>query len=171
MRTLAHALIQKRFVEKGDTTRLIVLPVPESGLPDTLVEAGQPVTLDLLSGRPVNLTLGEKGLEADLCFAGPPVHCTFPWEAVLATQDTSGTLVQTMVVTIATVMEDSSLQATEPMAEETASMVSNPSTTPPKMALIKNGDSEEATQEQEQERKRPSLRVVPSPDSPDETST
>lgn len=110
MRTLAHALVQQRFVDRGETTRIVVMPLPDSGLPNHLIKAGQPVPLDLLAGKPVHLELDDIELGADLCFQGPPIRCTFPWESVIAVQDKSGTLIQTLVVTVATVMEDKSIQ-------------------------------------------------------------
>ena len=115
MRTLAHSLVERRYVEQGKTTRIVVVPHRESGLPDSLIEAAQPVPLDLLAGRPVNLELDDQGLSADICFAGPPVRCSFPWESVVAVQDGSGSLVQTLIVTVATVMEDRSVR---PVAQE-----------------------------------------------------
>jgi stringent starvation protein B len=114
MRTLAHALIHGRYVERGETTRIVVVPMADSGLPQQLVEAATPVPLDILAGRPTNLELGDAGLSVDLCFSGPPVRCSFPWEAVVAVQgpgDGGGVaLVQTLVVTVATVMEDHTLR-------------------------------------------------------------
>jgi hypothetical protein len=117
MRTLAHALIQRRYVERGETTRIVVLPVPDCGLPQRLVDGGQPVPLDILAGRPTNLVLDDDGISVDLCFGGPAVRCRFPWEAVMAVQgaddadvDVSGKLLQTLVVTVATVMEDHSVR-------------------------------------------------------------
>jgi len=109
MHTLARNLIHDRYVEKGETTRIVVLPLPQSGLPSQLVEAKQPVPLDLLADRPVNLQLTDEGMAADLCFAGPPQRCYFPWETVIAVQDSTGELIQTVVVAMALVMEDNSL--------------------------------------------------------------
>jgi len=111
MRTKAHAIIQRRYVEQGNTTRFVVLPLPGGGLPADLVDGAQPVTLDLLAGRPVNLELDDEGLSADLCFGGPPTRCSFPWESVVAVQDSSGQLVPTLVVTVAMVMEDDTVEA------------------------------------------------------------
>jgi stringent starvation protein B len=121
MRTLAHALIHRRYVEQGETTRIVVLPVPDCGLPQRLVDAAQPVPLDILAGRPTNLVLDDDGVSVDLCFGGPAVRCRFPWEAVMAVQgaDTadagvdvgaSAKLLQTLVVTVATVMEDHTIR-------------------------------------------------------------
>lgn len=121
MRTLAHALIHRRYVERGETTRIVVLPVPGCGLPQRLVDAAQPVPLDLLAGRPTNLVLDDDGISVDLCFGGPAARCRFPWEAVMAVQgaedeaggpDTgvAGKLLQTLIVTVATVMEDHSIR-------------------------------------------------------------
>ncbi len=148
MKTLAHTLIQLRYVEGGATTRFVVLPIPDSGLPRSLVDAGRPVPLDLLTGRPVNLKLDEEGLEADLCFEGPPVHCRFPWEAVVATQDASGELVQTLVVTVATVMEDSSLRPTSIGVDEEAELGAS-------------------IEQQSTSRPRPHLQIVPNEGSTD----
>lgn len=119
MRPLAQAQVQQRFVERGETTRIVVMPLPDSGLPMHLIEAGQPVPLDLLAGKPVRLELDETGLAADLCFQGPPVRCTFPWESVIAVQDTTGSLIQTLVVTVAMVMEDRSIKPSSPGRIET----------------------------------------------------
>ncbi len=113
MRTKAHALIQRRYIEKGNTTRIVVLPLIDSGLPEELVHAGQPIPLDLLAGRPVNLALYETSLEADLCFGGSPIRCTFPWTAVIAAQDEWGNLEQTLTMTVAVRMEDDSLSPTQ----------------------------------------------------------
>ena len=135
MRTLAHQLVEKRYVELGETTRIVVLPLTETGLPQHLVDPGQPVPLDLLAGRPVNLVLDEEGLSADLCFQGPPVRCRFPWEAVIAVQDPSGNLVQTLVVTVATVMADESIKPTSP--ENLMTLLSNPHS--PSVAVIDGG--------------------------------
>lgn len=121
MRTLAHAMILRRYVERGETTRIVVLPVPDCGLPQRLVDAGQPVPLDILAGRPTNLLLDDDGVSVDLCFGGPAVRCRFPWEAVMAVQGleeegggpdpgVSGKLLQTLIVTVATVMEDHSIR-------------------------------------------------------------
>ncbi len=113
---LARTLIHDFYDEKGVTTQIVVAPLPDCGLPDSLVEAGQPIRLDLLSGRPVNLVLDDTGLSADLCFQGPPVSCRFPWASVLAVRDPSGSLVKTMVVTMAMVMDDGSLETVAEVA-------------------------------------------------------
>lgn len=119
LRPKARALIQRRYVERGATTRIVVAPMPGSGLPGDLIEKALPVPLDLLTGRPVNLELSDEGLEADLCFGGPPVRCTLPWSAVLAVQEDAGEeLEQTLVVTLALRMEDDSLVPVRPLDAE-----------------------------------------------------
>jgi len=160
MRTLAHALIQRRYVEKGMTTRFITLPIPDSGLPQSLVEAGQPVTLDILAGRPVNLELSDAGLRVDLCFSGPPQRCRLPWHAILATQDLSGDLVQTTVVTVATVMEDSSLVAAQPPEELLSEKGKGEEASTPPIAVLGGGRPPRASGEPSQ--RRPKLRLVSS---------
>lgn len=111
MKTKAHALVQRRYVDRGKTTRIVVLPAPGTGLPAGLLEGGRPVPLDLLAGRPVNLHLDDEGMSVDLCFDGPPTRCTLPWATVVAVQsEESEELVQTLAVTVAVRMEDDSLR-------------------------------------------------------------
>lgn len=163
MKTMAQALIERRYVQQGRTTRVVVLPLPDSGMPQELVEAGQPVPLDLLSGRPVNLELDEQGLEANLCFAGPPVRCSFPWEAVIAAQDLSDELVQTLVVTVAAVMEDGSLRPTEgePPSDEAPEQASGQPRGVPSMALL-DGKGQAASAPEPPQKPRPQLQLVSS---------
>jgi hypothetical protein len=165
MRTLAHALIQRRYVEKGMTTRFITLPIPDSGLPQTLVQAGQPVTLDILAGRPVNLELSDAGLSVDLCFSGPPQRCQLPWQAILATQDLSGDLVQTTVVTVATVMEDNSLVAAQPPEEMVRTQKKLEEVSAPPIAIVKGGKPSQA--QVKPARSRPKLHLVSVPSGDD----
>ena len=144
MRTLAHALIQRRYVEKGMTTRFITLPIPDSGLPQSLVEAGQPVTLDILAGRPVNLELSDAGLSVDLCFDGPSQRCQLPWEALLAVQDLSDDLVQTTVVTVATIMENGALVAAQPPEEMVRTQKELEEASTPPIAILEGGKEKSA---------------------------
>lgn len=169
MRTMARALITRRYVEQGNTTRIVVLPLAESGLPQSLVETGHPVPIDLLAGRPVNLDMDEEGLSADLCFAGPPVRCNFPWEAILAVQSPQGDIVQTLVVTIAMVMEDESVRpgTMDRLSnfEGKPEMISSPiaHATPSMVLLDGTGDSPNNNSKE----KRPQLKII----NGDKTST
>jgi hypothetical protein len=115
MNPLARKLIQQRYLDRGTSTRMVVLPLPGCGLPEGLVDAAQPVTLDLLVGRPVNLELDDESLWADLCFSGPPVRCCFPWSGIAAVQGPDDTLVETLAVAIAVVMEDGGLSLASPL--------------------------------------------------------
>lgn len=169
MRTLAHALIHRRYIEKGLTTRFITLPLPESGLPQNIVQEGQPVTLDILAGRPVNLELEQQGMSVDLCFDGPPVRCTFPWQAVLATQDASGELVQTTVVTVATVMEDNSLLAQPPTEGGAPESSVEADAAVPRVSVLEGGGKNERSDHSastggDKKRARPRLQLVESKD-------
>lgn len=137
---LALELIRVRYVENRATTRVVVAPLPGSGLPAALVEAGQPVMLDLLAGRPVNLELDETGLSADLCFTGPPVRCRFPWTAVLAVQTPEGTLAQTLVVTMSMVMEDGSLIDLPGEPNKSATTPARTEDTKPRLRLVRESD-------------------------------
>jgi len=113
MKTKAQSLITLRYVERGETTRIVVLPTERSGVPKAHVDAGKPLPLDLLAGRPINLELDDDGLSAELCFEGPPIRCEFPWASVVAVQGDDGSLVPTVVVTMAVKMEDESLVPVE----------------------------------------------------------
>ncbi len=138
MQPLAHRLIRQRYLERGATTRIVVLPLPGSGLPPALVEAGKPIPLDLLAGRPVNLELDDQGLSADLCFAGPPVRCRLPWSAVAAVQGADGELVETMTLAVALIMEDGSLSLAQLDEECGAEAPATPlPAAPPRMVAIK----------------------------------
>ena len=156
MKTLAQALIERRYLEQGRTTRVVVLPLPHSGLPEELIEAGQPVSLDILSGRPVNLHLDREGLAVDLCFTGPPVRCSFPWEAVVAAQSPTDDLIQTLVVTVASVMEDGSLQPTKAQLPDEDEAPAEQTNTPA-MAVLKGEGKGPARRVRHQ---RPRLQLV-----------
>ena len=137
---LARKLIQERYVENGSTTQVVVAPLPDSGLPGSFLEAGQPVRLDILAGRPVNLALDNQGFSADLCFSGPPVTCRFPWTAVLAVQTPEGSLAKTLVVTMAMVMGDGSLMTLTEELDEKAPPAPERGTPGPSLRLVRDTD-------------------------------
>ncbi len=83
MRTLAQKVIEEAYVKRGLTVRLLILPAAETNLPEYLVREEQPVTIDLLANRPINLVMDNAGLKADLCFEGPPIRCEFGWHHIL----------------------------------------------------------------------------------------
>lgn len=83
MRPLAQKLIEDQYIKRGNTVRILVIPAIGSNLPEYLIEKGEPVGLDLLSNRPINLKMNENGIEADLCFNGPPVTCLISWSHIL----------------------------------------------------------------------------------------
>jgi hypothetical protein len=139
VRTLAESLIRRRYIDRGDTTKIIVVPVPGCGLPDQFIEAGIPVPIDLLAGRPINIDMDNDGIGVDLCFNGPPARCRFPWWSVLLVQDVSGKPVQTQVVTVAMVMEDGSRVPIPPRCEIKGIDVDGTEPSRPGLTLIKGG--------------------------------
>lgn len=87
-RPLAWKLIEKRYIKKGKTTKIAVLPIPNTGLPEELTNKNKAVVLKIRAGRPVNLQMTENGISGEWCFNHNPITklCSFPWHAILFVQ-------------------------------------------------------------------------------------
>ena len=75
------------LLEREDFIFVVVDPShPNIRLPDFLIEAAQPVGLNIGYRMPVpipDLEVGDDGIEGTLSFSRQPFPCAIPWEAVL----------------------------------------------------------------------------------------
>lgn len=111
LRTLAQAMIEERYFDHGQTTKIVVLPHTGDGLPIPFTTVRSPIPIDLMANRPTHLKFSTEGVGVDLCFGSdPPTPCFFQWDHVLAVQDLEGSLVSVTAITVSTIMEDRSIQ-------------------------------------------------------------